>query len=237
MFKLSKRLTLLSEMVTEGHILADVGTDHGYIPIFLVKQRKIPNAIAMDIGQGPLLRAREHIDAYGLGGYIQTRLSDGVASLQEGEADTILIAGMGGSLILHILTEGRKVMESAKELILQPQSEIERVREYLFRMGYEITEENMVSEDGKFYQMFACKPWKGKEGSRAAIDPVFCRYGEMLLKKNHPVLKEYLLWRKKQYEDILGNLERQQKNTAIRERKEQIGLELAYLEQALTYWR
>lgn len=237
MFKLSKRLTVLSQMVTEGHVLADVGTDHGYLPIFLVKQGKIPNAIAMDIRQGPLLRAREHIDAYGLGGYIQTRLSDGVASLHEGEADTILIAGMGGSLMLHILTEGKNVIESAEELILQPQSEIEKVREYLCRMGYEVTEENMVSEDGKFYQMSACKPWRGREGIVTAVDPVFCRYGEMLLEKRHPVLKEYLFFRKKQYEDILDNLDKQQKNAAIRERKEQIGLELAYLEQALTYWR
>lgn len=237
MFHLSKRLTFLSGMVTEGHVLADVGTDHGYIPIFLVKQGKIPNAIAMDIRQGPLLRAREHIEAYGLGGYIQTRLSDGVASLREGEADTILIAGMGGSLVLHILTEGKNVIESAKELILQPQSEIEKVREYLCRSGYGITEEKILREDGKFYQMFACKPQRGKEGSLAAADPVFFRYGEMLLGERDPVLKEYLFYRKRQYEDILSSLERQQINTGIRERKEQIGLELAYLEQALTYWR
>lgn len=236
MFHLSKRLTLLSRMVTEGNVLADVGTDHGYIPIYLVRQGKIPGAIAMDIRQGPLTRAKEHIAEYDLGGYIQTRLSDGVASLHEGEADTILIAGMGGSLILRILSEGKNVVESVQELILQPQSEVEKVREYLYRMGYEFTGENMVSEDGKFYQMFACRPKKGR-GSSALLNPVFCRYGEGLLLERHPVLKEYLFYRKNQYESILNNLEKQQENAAIRERREQIGLELAWLEQALTYWR
>ncbi|MCM1256920.1 MAG: class I SAM-dependent methyltransferase [Roseburia sp.] len=235
MLKMSKRLTLLSQMVTEGNVLADVGTDHGYIPIYLVRQGKIPKAIAMDIGQGPLFRAREHIAEYNLGGYIQTRLSDGVTSLGAGEADTILIAGMGGSLILHILTEGINVIESAKELILQPQSEIEKVREYLFRTGYKITEENMLSEDGKYYQMFSCKP--KSDSTPMDVDPVFCRYGEILLTQNHPVLREYLFYRKKQYESILDNINSQRENAAIRERKEQIGLERAYLERALTYWR
>ena len=205
MIRLSKRLTLLSQMVTEGHVLADVGTDHGYIPIYLLKQGKIPRAIAMDIRQGPLLRAREHIEEYDLGGYIETRLSDGVSSLHEGEADTILIAGMGGGIILHILEKGRNVIESAKELILQPQSEMERVREYLFQMGYEITREEILCEDGKFYQMIA--------------------------------LREYLLYRKSQYETILDKLMSQRENAGIRERKEQIRLELAYINEALTYWR
>ncbi len=234
MIRLSKRLTLLSQMVTEGHVLADVGTDHGYIPIYLLKQGKIPRAIAMDIRQGPLLRAREHIEEYDLGGYIETRLSDGVSSLHEGEADTILIAGMGGGIILHILEKGRNVIESAKELILQPQSEMERVREYLFQMGYEITREEMLCEDGKFYQMIAlCPGERAKKGQSL----LFCRYGERLLLERHPVLREYLLYRKSQYETILDKLMSQRENAGIRERKEQIRLELAYINEALTYWR
>ncbi|MDE6904590.1 MAG: class I SAM-dependent methyltransferase [Lachnospiraceae bacterium] len=234
MVRLSKRLSLLSHMVTEGHVLADVGTDHGYIPIYLVKQGKIPKAIAMDIRQGPLLRAREHIGEYDLGGYIETRLSDGVASLHEGEADTILIAGMGGGVILHILKEGKNVIESTEELVLQPQSEMEKVREYLFQMGYGITGENMLFEDGKFYQMLSCRPG----GEKISVpNPVLCRYGERLLLERHPVLREYLFYRKNQYESILDKLMSRQDNAGIIDRKEQIGLELAYIREALTYWR
>ena len=90
-------------MVTSGGVLADIGTDHGYVPIALVQKHRITGAIAMDINEGPLARAREHIASAGLEGYIQTRLSDGVQALKVQEADSILIAGMGVELVIHIL--------------------------------------------------------------------------------------------------------------------------------------
>ena len=99
----------MASMVTTGGILADIGTDHAYVPIALVQRQKIKGAIAMDINEGPLARAQEHIRAARLEKYIQTRLSDGAEALLPNEADSILIAGMGGELILHILTEGEFV--------------------------------------------------------------------------------------------------------------------------------
>ena len=90
----------VASMVTAGNVLADVGTDHGYVPIALVQRKKIPRAIAMDINKGPLQRACEHIAEFRLEDYIETRLSDGVAKLEVGEVDTILVAGMGGELAL-----------------------------------------------------------------------------------------------------------------------------------------
>ena len=114
----------VAAMVTFGGMLADVGTDHGYIPIALMEQHRIRGAIAMDINEGPLTRAKEHISSAGLEEYIQTRLSDGVQALKVQEADSILIAGMGGELVVHILGEGEEVSAAAAVLILQPQSEI-----------------------------------------------------------------------------------------------------------------
>ena len=93
MVKISERLRTAAGLIGEGERLADVGTDHGYVPIYLVERKRIPSAIAMDIRTGPLERAREHIRMYGMEDYIQTRLSDGVAALKPGEADTILRAG------------------------------------------------------------------------------------------------------------------------------------------------
>ena len=115
-------------MVTEGSSLADVGTDHGYIPIALVQTGKVSRAIAMDINKGPLERAALHIREQHLEDRITTRLSDGMTALKEGEADTVLIAGMGGALTVHILEGGAHCLASVKELILQPQSEIWLVR-------------------------------------------------------------------------------------------------------------
>ena len=131
---------------------ADVGTDHAYIPIALVEEGKIPRALAMDINQGPLTRAEENIKAHGLEEKIETRLSDGLEKMKKGEADTVLIAGMGGLLTVRILSSKREVLGGAT-LVLQPQSDLPSVRGWLTEEGYAITAEDLVLEDGKYYQM------------------------------------------------------------------------------------
>jgi len=126
--QLSKRLSAVAEFVTPGGCLVDVGTDHGYVPIALLEQQKISSAIAMDVNRGPLERAREHIAQYNMGDYIETRLSDGLHALRAGEGDSLLIAGMGGGLTVRILSEGEPLLSGFRELILEPQSDIDRVR-------------------------------------------------------------------------------------------------------------
>ena len=150
--QLSKRMSALASLVTEGSRLADIGTDHGYIPIALVQKGRSPSALAMDVGKGPLSRAREHIHSQGLDTYIETRLSDGLTELHEGEADTVLIAGMGGLLTVRILSSKREVLGGAT-LVLQPQSDLPSVRGWLAEEGYAITAEDLVLEDGKYYPM------------------------------------------------------------------------------------
>ena len=122
--QISRRLQSVAAFVEIGKTLADVGCDHGYIPIYLLQKKKIEKAIAMDINQGPLMRAQEHIYEWGLENYISTRLSDGVGALKPNEAESVVIAGMGGPLMEKILTEGESVLSTVQELVLQPQSEI-----------------------------------------------------------------------------------------------------------------
>lgn len=205
MVKLSNRLSAVASFVTDGNVLADVGTDHGYVPIYLLQEKRIQKAIAMDINAGPLERAKEHIALYGLKDYIETRLSDGVAALSPGEADSILVAGMGGGLVMHILEEGKEVCQAAKELILQPQSELERVRHYLWTNGYVILAEDMILEDEKFYPMMHVQ-YQDVIEKENADSLLLCRYGKDLLEKKHAVLKEYLEREEKLYSDILRNL-------------------------------
>lgn len=185
--QISKRLQAVSDMVASGSCLADVGTDHGYIPIYLVEEKRIPSAIAMDINRGPLSRARENIERNGLSDQIETRLSDGLDALLPGEADTIVIAGMGGPLAVEILKRGRAVLESCRDLILQPQSEIWTVRRYLDENGWRIRRENMILEEGKYYPMLLAS-----RGNSEALDIVKLFYGPRLLEKRHPVLLDYL---------------------------------------------
>lgn len=235
MIRISKRLQALASLVTEGSVLADVGTDHGYLPIYLLQTGKIKRAFAMDIRKGPLLRAREHVEAFGLGDYITLRLSDGVLALSKEEADSVLIAGMGGGVMLHILEEGREIIGYAKELILQPQSEIERVRNYLYQNGYTIDREDMVFEDGKYYPMMHIDLGRTKEESASYLKEewqIIYRYGEHLLKEKNQTLKQYLFRQMEQYEKILENLNKQQ-NEAAKKRKEEMITELCYVKKVL----
>ena len=186
--QLSLRLSAIAEMVTEGNRLVDVGCDHGYLPVYLILEKKIPRAIAADVGKGPLSRAREHIHQYGLDNYIETRLSDGLKEIGKEEGDTLVIAGMGGPLMEKILTEGEETRKGFRELILQPQSDIPHVRKFLFENGYHIVNEEMVLEEGKFYPLMKAVPGKAdREWTEEELE-----FGKLLLEKWHPVLRQYL---------------------------------------------
>lgn len=150
---LSGRLRAVAGMVTRGSRVCDVGCDHGFVPIYLVQQGISPSMLAMDLREGPLGAAREHVAAYGLEGQIETRLSDGLHNYKIGEADSLVCAGMGGGLMRRILEAEREKTDSFREMILQPQSEIEKFRRFLRENGYGILDEEMVEEDGKFYQV------------------------------------------------------------------------------------
>ena len=237
MVNLSKRMNAVAAMVGSGGVLADVGTDHGYIPIALVERQKIKAAIAMDINEGPLSRAAENIKAAHLEDYIETRRSDGVSALLAGEADSIVIAGMGGELMLHILTDGEEVCASAAELILQPQSDIRKVREFLREHQYKIIDEDMVYEDGKYYPMMkAVRDESGgiwmrvDDETKAACDI----YGPLLLRGGHPVLRRFMVRQHRQLTGLLHRLESGNRSEAVEKRILEIRKELHYNESAYT---
>ena len=155
--KLSERLELVLSFVEPGESAADVGTDHGHVPVELVRRTIVKKAVAMDVRKGPLSRATENIALAGLADKIETRLSDGVAKLQPGEADSVVIAGMGGELIIKILENGRHMWDSVKQWVLSPQSEIFKVRRWLFENGFVIRKEEMVREKRNevFYETYS----------------------------------------------------------------------------------
>ncbi len=208
---LSRRMLALANLISPGHRLADVGCDHGYLPIFLCQTGRIPSASAMDGIAGPLVRATAHIRLHGLEGRIQTRLSDGLAALQEDEADTILIAGMGGWLVHHILT-AVPLPQSVTELILQPQSEIALVRNLVRRLDFDIVDEEMIQEEGKFYPMMRALPratTTQTAGEKLEILPqeIADAFGPILLQKKHPVLQEWMQQELSSTTAILSRLE------------------------------
>ena len=149
---LSKRLSTILELLEPCEVLADIGTDHGFIPIEAVRRGLCRRAIACDVGRGPLERAAGHIAEAGLPDVIETRLGDGLHPLASGEADRIVIAGMGGPLMARLLDECEETAAAAQSLILGPQSELDTVRKWLTDR-HAIRRERMAEEDGKYYYL------------------------------------------------------------------------------------
>lgn len=151
MIRLKPRLQSAADMVRYGSRVADIGTDHAYLPTVLILSGKIPSAVAADLRKGPLENALETVRSNHIEDRVQLRLSDGLKCVSPDDADDIVIAGMGGILISEILTAAEWVKNEKYKLILQPQSHDEDVRRYLFANSFNITDETVCFEDGKIY--------------------------------------------------------------------------------------
>lgn len=190
---LSLRLNKICEAVNECESLCDVGCDHGYVSIELVKSGKVSRVLAMDVNEGPLASAKANIGAAGLSEKIETRLSDGLHNIKDGECfDAILIAGMGGRLTEKILTEGRKTVLCAKQLILQPQSEIFLVRRFIKKHGFEIKREYCIKDAGKYYFLIDAGKTEGALKELPGDSEFFEKYSEFLLRSKDAVYREFL---------------------------------------------
>ena len=226
--QLSERLLAAAGMVTKGNIVADVGCDHAYTSIYLCQAGIAPKVIAMDVNKGPLVGAKAHVEEAGLSEHIDIRLSDGLQKLIPGEADTVLLCGMGGLLMIKILSDYPQATASLKELILQPQSEVGEVRAFLHKQGYEITKEHMLKEDGKFYVMM-----RAVKSDVPQIYETECEYvyGKLLLEEKNPVLLEYLDREHRLRADVLTALAGRDTENA-RARKESLVGEFSLIEEA-----
>lgn len=216
--QLSARLQAIADMVTECNRLVDVGCDHGYLPIYLVQNNKIPHAIAADVRTGPLDRARIHISQCGLDDFIETRLSDGLKNISRTEGDTLVVAGMGGPLMEKILSEGAEVICEFKEFILQPQSDVAHFRHYLLTNNLEIIHEEMIMEDGKFYPIMKAKFADEQSDLNWTLEEEY--FGKFLLNRLDPVLKEYLNRELRIRKSIIDKLQSASGDKQIKRRSE-----------------
>ncbi len=155
--QLSPRLSKIASLVPECHTLADVGTDHGYIPLVCLKQGIAKHAIAMDINPMPLKRAQDNFIKHGCMPRSELRLSNGLAELKSGEADVIVIAGMGGPLICDIIKNGTHAIGNDTLLLLQPMIAPMELRSFLFANGYSVCDEYVVREDNKYYNIMTVR--------------------------------------------------------------------------------
>lgn len=157
-------------MVRSGRIAADIGTDHAYLPAWLVLNGVCPSALACDLRKGPLDNAKKTVELYGIADKITLRLSDGFDKIEASEADDFIMCGMGGTLMAELVARAEWLKSPDKLLILQPQSHAEDIRNYLIKNGFEILKEDACTDGGKLYCAF-CARWCGenKEYSDAYI--------------------------------------------------------------------
>lgn len=232
MIRLSERMKAVAKLVPQSESLADIGCDHGYLPIYLVKEGQVERAVAMDIKKGPLEAAKNNIAKEGLTDRITTRLSDGLDKLNAGEGECVIIAGMGGRLVIRILEDALSFIKEegqVRYLVLQPQSELSYVRKSLRRMGFVCEKEDMVFEDGKFYPMGRYIVGKAKECDRQEL---YDLYGELLLKEKHPVLYEYLLKEERTYLEVRDSLRQMREGEERQRREQEIAEKLQYNQMA-----
>jgi len=187
----SKRIKAVVSQIS-GKVLADIGTDHGYIAIEALREQRVSRAILCDINRRPLQRASENISAAGLNDRAEVRLGNGLTPLRPGEADCISIAGMGGMLMIEIL----KAEEPSPCLVLQPQLDINAVRRFVHSIGFKIADEQMLFE-GRFYTVMRCE-----RGFEEYTDAEY-EYGRLLIERKDSVLKQYLIYRITELEKIL----------------------------------
>jgi len=168
--KLDDRLRCAASFVRCGSVAADVGTDHAYLPIFLTVNGICPRAVGSDINEGPINRARENVDKYGLGDRITLIHTDGLRGLESTGAKDIIICGMGGEMIIDIIRNAQFVFSGDARLILQPMTKQAKLRQYLTESGFAIEDERLVKSGGKLYQCI-CASWRGTESALAAGVP------------------------------------------------------------------
>lgn len=202
MMELSPRLKKIADLIPRGSVVADIGTDHAYIPVYCFQNGISERAIAMDVNEGPLSRAEANLEKYGFADKAELRLSDGLQKLSPGEADVIVIAGMGGLLIMDILKNGSDVVSDDTLMLIQPMIAPIELREYLFSSGFDIVDEYVEREENKFYNIFCVR--RGK----AIVNDQNLIIGRNLAKNSPENVVDYLEYKISVCEKIVSGIKK-----------------------------
>ena len=218
--KISERLGALATMVPPGSRLADVGTDHAYLPLYLAEIGRITQAIAIDVNPGPFVSARDAVLLAGMADRITVRLGNGLQAVEPGEVDVAVMAGIGGVTIIQILEASPSVLETLSRLVLQPMVAVPQVRRWLQSHGWRIVDETIVQDEGRLYEILVAEP-----GLMEAND--LLEVGPILWEKRHPLLFALLQQRLESLYFIVSQMEKSssaQADPKFREQKEIISI-------------
>lgn len=199
---LTRRLQCIANKVKKGSYVADIGTDHAYIPIYLVLNGICKRAIATDIKDGPLEHARKNVYSYGLMNDIKLKKGQGLLPVMDDDIDCAILSGMGGYLICNIINSQKCKAEKVNYFIIQPMQFSEKVRQFLYNSGYHIFDEELVEEDNKIYEVISAD-----HGIEKIDDNIYFEIGKSLIYKNDPLLPKFINGKIKEAEKIIRNIE------------------------------
>jgi tRNA (adenine22-N1)-methyltransferase len=228
---LSPRLKIIADSIAGCGTMADIGSDHAYLPIYLVKNERVRRAIATDVNSGPVEISRKRLNDNKVETKIDVRQGDGLQVLEPGEAEVIVIAGMGGILIRDILDKNAEVAESAELLILQPMRDSDKIRKWLFAHGFDIIDEELVKDQERIYEVIWAKP-VGKFREAKGLMLV----GEKIIEKKHPLAVQYINKKTDELEKVIAALEDMDTENC-RERADECRILLNFYREVLQWVR
>ncbi|WP_243290586.1 tRNA (adenine(22)-N(1))-methyltransferase TrmK [Bacillus sp. FJAT-47783] len=231
--QLSKRLRTVAKFIPKGAVVADIGSDHAYLPCYAILNGIAENAIAGEVNEGPYRSALLQVKRVNLTDKISVRKGDGLSVLGESEATCITIAGMGGTLIKTILEEGKEKLRHVSRLILQPNIHAIEIRKWLYVNGWELKHEEILEEDKKIYEVLVAdkgdvhKPYEGLSLHTALL------MGPFLMKEKSPVYMKKWTNEKAHWENVYHQLNRATETDELKKKKAEMKEILSYIKEGL----
>ena len=230
--RLSERLYTVASYIPEGSILADIGSDHAYLPCYAVRKGLAAEAVAGEVSTGPWTSANNQVKEEGLSDRISVRKGDGLDVVEPGEVTCVTIAGMGGTLIANILERGKEKLGNVKRLILQPNIQAVNIRLWLLQNGWELIAEAILEEDGKIYEVLVAEkgdpenPYSEQRESELLLGP-------FLKKEYNDVFKRKWKTESAHWENIIRQLEKGGKTESSQQKMAQLQSHIQFVEEAL----
>lgn len=195
--------------------MADIGSDHAYLPIYLLQKGIAVSAVAGEVNEGPFRGAERNVRAHGYAAQISVRRGDGLAVIEPGEVEVITIAGMGGGTIREILRAGEAKLAGVQRLVLSPQGDGDTLRRWLLERGWQIVDEDMLAEDDQIYEIVVFE-----RGEMRLDDPVALELGPLLLERKHPLLVERVAYEQGKIDRALKSIEKARGESGEERRRE-----------------
>ncbi|MBB5173920.1 tRNA (adenine(22)-N(1))-methyltransferase [Texcoconibacillus texcoconensis] len=229
------RLEMIANYVTNDQVIADIGSDHALLPGYLVGNKKVRKAIAVEVNEGPMQAAQQNVDSWGLSEAIDVRKGDGLAPLTESDdIGTIVIAGMGGMLISSILKAGQEKLENVQRLILQPNTAADNIRRWLIEQNWSLVDETMIDEAGYTYEILVAErgdPYEAYDNDQLEKQ---LWLGPWNLKQKQAAFYAKWLREKRELESIDQQLSKAVKNEKTEAKRQQIQQRLQWLKEELS---